>query len=179
MFARLRTGLHKHGKEGLLCLLESCTAVEYEAVRGGCWPCCRLPPAAAQCSTPAMAQQCVRAPGRRVRLQLLCAAAAHRAPAGRPPSPAQVLLALGGRGAVERKLRGCLRVSWHYVRRMDDIEATHAALGPDALAYENGELKYAALPPPGRHAVAAAGRARREEGSVGGVGAAHTCREAA
>lgn len=34
MFARLRLGLHKHGKEGLLCLLESCTADEYDRVSG-------------------------------------------------------------------------------------------------------------------------------------------------
>lgn len=33
MFARLRTGLHKHAKEGLLCLLESCTGEEYDKVR--------------------------------------------------------------------------------------------------------------------------------------------------
>jgi hypothetical protein len=30
---RLRLGLHKHAKEGLLCLLESCTRREFEGVR--------------------------------------------------------------------------------------------------------------------------------------------------
>lgn len=33
MFARIRLGLHKHAKEGLACLLESCTQREYERVR--------------------------------------------------------------------------------------------------------------------------------------------------
>lgn len=32
MFARIRLGLHKHAKEGLTCLLESCTQREYERV---------------------------------------------------------------------------------------------------------------------------------------------------
>lgn len=34
MFARIRLGLHKHAKEGLACLLESCTQREYERVSG-------------------------------------------------------------------------------------------------------------------------------------------------
>ncbi|KAL4421350.1 hypothetical protein ABPG75_010641 [Micractinium tetrahymenae] len=101
MFARLRTGLHKHGKEGLLCLLESCTGDEYD----------------------------------------------------------KVLLAVGGRLRVARKLRGRLRLSWHYVRRLQDVEQTHATLGSHMLAYENRELKYAALPPAGKD---------EEEGAAGG-----------
>lgn len=32
MFARIRLGLHKHAKEGLTCLLESCTQREYDRV---------------------------------------------------------------------------------------------------------------------------------------------------
>lgn len=36
MFARIRLGLHKHAKEGLACLLESCTQREYERVGGCC-----------------------------------------------------------------------------------------------------------------------------------------------
>lgn len=40
MFARIRLGLHKHAKEGLTCLLESCTQQEYERV--GASGCCIL-----------------------------------------------------------------------------------------------------------------------------------------
>ena len=39
MFTRLRLGLHKHAKEGLLCLLESCTGDEYARVGGPGWAC--------------------------------------------------------------------------------------------------------------------------------------------
>ena len=56
-----------------------------------------------------------------------------------------MLLALGGRGKVERKLRGRWRLSWHYTRRMADVEALHAT-SPLALAYEDRQLKYSALP---------------------------------
>ena len=70
-----------------------------------------------------------------------------------PPHPphhprshaAQLLLALGGRATLGRRLRGRLHLSWHYARRVGDVEATHASLGPHALAYQNHALKYAAL----------------------------------
>lgn len=56
-----------------------------------------------------------------------------------------MLLALGGRARVVRKLRGRLRLSWHYVGRLATVEALHAEL-PQALAFEQQGLKYAALP---------------------------------
>jgi hypothetical protein len=56
-----------------------------------------------------------------------------------------VLLALGGREALERKLRGRMRLSWQYVWRLQGVEATHAA-HPLMLPYENRDLPYAALP---------------------------------
>eukprot|EP00887_Chlorella_sp_A99_P004784 scaffold4.g4784.t1 len=95
MALRLRVGLHKHAKEGLLCLLESCTAEEREAV----------------------------------------------------------VAALGGAPAVARRLCGWLRLSWHYSRRLADVEAVHRE-DPSQLAYLKQArragcsrgLKYAALP---------------------------------
>jgi hypothetical protein len=59
-----------------------------------------------------------------------------------------VLLAIGGKKKIVRLLRGRMRLSWHYTCRLADVEATHRELGPQALAYQNSELKYAALPPP-------------------------------
>ena len=61
------------------------------------------------------------------------------------PLPLQVLLALGGREVLERKLRGRMRWSWQYVWRLQGVEATHAA-NPLMLPYENRDLPYAALP---------------------------------
>lgn len=163
---RLRTGLHKHGKEGLLCLLESCTGDEYDkvnlgaargvgawclwqdgafpagellwrrALQGAVWvggkPCRRmLAQAPAACHT--------------LLLLLLCSPAAPPHP---PPlsNTAQVLLALGGRRRIASKLYGRLGLSWHYTRRLADVEATHSMMGRESLAYQNPELKYAALP---------------------------------
>lgn len=66
-----------------------------------------------------------------------------------PPPPThcspQVLLALGGRAKVARRLRGRLRMSWRYTRRLQDVEDSYAALGPESRAYQNPALKYAAL----------------------------------
>jgi len=83
----IRRGLHKHAKEGLLCLLESCTVDEVRAI----------------------------------------------------------YKAQGGRGVVESKLRGWLRLSWHYNGRLKDIDCTHEK-DPVQRAYTNSSLKYAALP---------------------------------
>lgn len=89
MAARVRMGLHKHAREGLVCLLESCTLGEYEAVLG----------------------------------------------------------ALGGRRGVLRRLRGwSWLASWHYSRRVGDVEAVHRE-APCQLAYLVSELRYAALTP--------------------------------
>lgn len=41
-----------------------------------------------------------------------------------------MLLALGGKKRIARLLRGRLRLSWHYTRRLADVEATHKLLGP-------------------------------------------------
>ncbi|KAL4424856.1 hypothetical protein ABPG77_011106 [Micractinium sp. CCAP 211/92] len=122
MFARLRTGLHKHGKEGLLCLLESCTGDEYD----------------------------------------------------------KVLLAVGGRLRVARVLRGRLRLSWHYLRRMQDVERTHETLGSHVLAYENTELKYAALQGKGGTALQHSLphpplQARSDPGGCSCLGQSHAC----
>ena len=56
----------------------------------------------------------------------------------------QVLLALGGRARLERKLRGRMRLSWQYSWRLAGVEATHAA-HPFMLAYQNADLPYAWL----------------------------------
>lgn len=56
-----------------------------------------------------------------------------------------MLLELGGREWVARRLHGRWRLSRHYTRRMADVEATHAA-DPLLLAYRNAQLRYAALP---------------------------------
>ncbi|GAB4816915.1 hypothetical protein N2152v2_003961 [Parachlorella kessleri] len=87
MLLRIRIGLHKFAKEGLLCLLESCTQEEYR----------------------------------------------------------QVVSALGGRRRVEGRLRGRLRLSWHYTRRLADVERTHQE-DPQSLAYQEEELRYGMLP---------------------------------
>ena len=144
MASYLRTGLHKHAKEGLLCLLESCTQREFERVRWdrGGW---------------GKGAQGVGARGglqgqRGGEPSWEVQGGARQGPAGTAPllpSLAQVLLALGGRARVAAKLRGRLRLSWHYSGRLADVEATYATLGPEALAYQNPALKYAALPPPG------------------------------
>lgn len=44
----------------------------------------------------------------------------------------QILLALGGKKKIAKLLRGRLWMSWHYTRRLADIEATHKELGPQA-----------------------------------------------
>jgi hypothetical protein len=85
--ASIRRGLHKHAKEGLCCLLESCTVDEVNAI----------------------------------------------------------YTAQGGRVVVENKLRGWLHFSWHYNRRLKDIDITHEK-DPMQRAYRNSALKYAALP---------------------------------
>lgn len=55
---RLRTGLHKHGKEGLLCLLESCIAGEYDKVRlPGCRAIGQRCPALSFCPWPGILWQ--------------------------------------------------------------------------------------------------------------------------
>jgi hypothetical protein len=43
MNARLRVGLHKFAKEGLLCLLESCTKDELEQARASVRPSIHMP----------------------------------------------------------------------------------------------------------------------------------------
>ena len=59
---------------------------------------------------------------------------------------ASIVSALGGDAAVALKLRGLLRVSWHYNGRLRDITEMHAAVDANQLAYTNTALKYAALP---------------------------------
>jgi len=44
----------------------------------------------------------------------------------------QILLALGGKKRIAKLLRGRLWMSWHYTRRLADVEATHKELGPQA-----------------------------------------------
>ena len=62
----------------------------------------------------------------------------------RPACPPQVMAALGGREAVERRLRGRWRLSRHYLERLAGVERTHAA-DPTALAYRDPKLPYSAL----------------------------------
>ena len=52
--------------------------------------------------------------------------------------------ALGGCRQISRCLRGWLRLSWHYTRRLRDVEALHVQ-DEAALAYQRPGLKYAAL----------------------------------
>ena len=58
--------------------------------------------------------------------------------------------ALGGRRQINRRLRGWLHLSWHYTRRLRDVEALHVQ-DEAALAYQQPGLKYAALGEAGSH----------------------------
>lgn len=169
MLLRLRVELHKHAREGLLCLLESCTAEEYDRVRARGLQSGAVQVVASPVPGHAAAPAGSCAANKRVHggcsgrgcgkwcsgriggwASTTAAAATRCRTTPRPPAHPcpnwQVLLALGGRRRIVRRLRGRLPMPCSYVRRMEDVEATHKALGAGQLAYQNPALKYAALP---------------------------------
>lgn len=69
--------------------------------------------------------------------------------------PSEGLLARTG-CRLHRTARTLPRLSCPQACPAQDIERTHEELGTHVLAYENGKLKYAALPGKGAHACCAA-----------------------